>query len=67
LAICNGTLAGLTAPVIPLAGLHVSLATIEGIRRFAMIAEQQNLVALKVNYLEPVGSTYINSGHVFTT
>lgn len=67
LAICNGTLAGLTAPVIPLAGLHVSLATIEGIRSFAMIAEQQNLVALKVNYLEPVGSTYINSGHVFTT
>ena len=67
LAICNGTLAGLTAPILPVAALHTAQATFEGIRSFTMIADQQNLTALKVNYLEPVGSVYINSGHVFTT
>jgi len=67
LVICNGTLAGLTSPIIPLAALHTGLATTEGIRSFTMIADQMVLGSLRVNYLEPVGSTYINSGYVFTT
>ena len=32
-----------------------------------MIGDQQNLGTLDVNYLQAVGSTYINSGYVFTT
>ena len=67
LSVCNGTLAGLTAAIPPVAAIHLGLATVETIRGFTMIGDQQNLGTLDVNYLQAVGSTYINSVYVFTT
>ena len=67
LALAHGTLAGLTSPIPPLSAIHVATAAFEAKRQTKIIAEQQNLASLQINYLEPVGQTYINSNHVYTT
>ena len=67
-AMKHSSLAALLAlPAPPIAALHTAKALIMMKRVTTIIAEQQNLASMEVNYLKPVGQIYINSNHVFTT
>jgi len=67
IAMAHSTLGGLTAPVPPLSAIHVTTAAVAIKRQTTFISEQQNLISLQMNYLRPIGETYINSNHVYTT